>query len=801
MYSVIRTTNPHMLHRSFRFLTPLVLFAVPPAHVAAQPPKLIAIAPTGAVEAAWQGRKATVKTGQRLGPWTLMAVIEPERGAPMAVFENFARQAGVMLFAGMGGAEIELPKTQEPTGAEPSVLYLGHKLEEVLASEHDLLGAEILKRPGDPAYGVVASALPPINTMRTHNFVGTHESRDKVGFAYGGRTAHFDPSVYVPAIRKIRQDHKVWDGLVGGWLPVIRFVYPETDATWSEMIAFAPPRMENSNDGIQPVWYRVSRIENGELKWARHFDSYHPFPPRQDAEPVAFYSDLYAMRAYWQRAMAPAARIETPDLRLADMVWHSLVRDMITRIGAHPKYGVYDKEYGGPEHDGFPDTFNADTTAMLEWGLFGLARDYIENYFTRFVRDDGSILYRGPETGQYGRMLTVLAQYASYTGDEALLLRLRHRIDAVANILLGMRRKSLTLPKDDPAYGMLAGWSEADSCLDPDPPRYMQPYFGNSTEAARGFRDLGRVWRRIAARTANNALGEWGRSLENEAAALRADLQRSISRSVVWEAKPPYFPGIPGVKEDFLTALQGDAYNPQYRSYRTYMEMLFSGNLTRDQVRLVVNTRAAHKDTFLGIPGTYGYNRGAEMGGFLSYGHAYGLVQHDFTREYLLLLWSITSHQYTRGAWVAPETRNIGTTRPAAPYCTPAQLVVPLMARWMLVFEDPESDTVWLAKATPRNWLENGNAVSIAGAPTRFGRVGFRLKSRLAEDAVDADITLPPAFPAAVKLRCRAPEGYRMAGVTLNGAVWSQFDAAGETVTLPAGASGRQRLVIRYQKP
>jgi hypothetical protein len=39
---------------------------------------------------------------------------------------------------------------------------------------------------------------------------------------------------------------------------------------------------------------------------------------------------------------------------------------------------------------------------------------------------------------------------------------------------------------------MIAGWSEADACLDASPPRYMQPYFSNSTEAARGFRELGR---------------------------------------------------------------------------------------------------------------------------------------------------------------------------------------------------------------------------------------------------------------------------------------------------------------------
>jgi hypothetical protein len=50
--------------------------------------------------------------------------------------------------------------------------------------------------------------------------------------------------------------------------------------------------------------------------------------------------------------------------------------------------------------------------AALEWGLFQYARDVLDNYLTYFVRDQrGSILYRGLEMAQQGRMLTVVAQY------------------------------------------------------------------------------------------------------------------------------------------------------------------------------------------------------------------------------------------------------------------------------------------------------------------------------------------------------------------------------------------------------
>ena len=85
----------------------------------------------------------------------------------------------------------------------------------------------ILKQPNDPSYQV-ASCFAPITKMETYTFVGTRENSDKIGVTYGGRTANFDPAVYVAAITQIAAHGKVLNGLVGGWLPALRIVYPET---------------------------------------------------------------------------------------------------------------------------------------------------------------------------------------------------------------------------------------------------------------------------------------------------------------------------------------------------------------------------------------------------------------------------------------------------------------------------------------------------------------------------------------------------------------------------------------------
>jgi hypothetical protein len=261
---------------------------------------------------------------------------------------------------------------------------------------------------------------------------------------------------------------------------------------------------------------------------------------------------------------------------------------------------------------------------------------------------------------------------------------------------------------------------------------------------------------------------------------------------------PPCLPAIAGVIEPFDVACRRDSLDPQFRSYRAYMEMLYSGNLTREQVKLVADYRSQHRDIILGIPTAYGFNT-HEIAGFLSYGHAYGLLQQDFIREYLLSLYSLMAHQYTRGTWTAPETRRLDPKEYAAPYCAPAEMVVPLLTRWMLVFEDPATQVLWLTKGTPRAWLESGQRIAVTNAPTKWGRIGFEIRSRMEEGYIEAKVDLElRRSPAEIKLRFRAPEGHRIRSVLVNGRSWSRFDADEESVTLPSESQGRVTVMAHY---
>jgi hypothetical protein len=227
------------------------------------------------------------------------------------------------------------------------------------------------------------------------------------------------------------------------------------------------------------------------------------------------------------------------------------------------------------------------------------------------------------------------------------------------------------------------------------------------------------------------------------------------------------------------------------------MEMMYSGILNADEVKMIVDYRTRHHDVILGMPAAYGLNTGI-LAGFLSYGHGYGLIQHDLVREALLMLYSDMAHQYTRGTWTAPETRSIVPGEGTAPYCTPAQLVIALMAKWLLVFEDPQSEVLWLAKAAPRAWLEDAKRINVSAAPTRWGKIGFSIESHVASGEITAQLHLPAGLKATTRLRLRAPQSKRLTAVTLNGKSWSQFDAQSEIITVPPGTGGEVRIVARY---
>ena len=116
--------------------------------------------------------------------------------------------------------------------------------------------------------------------------------------------------------------------------------------------------------------------------------------------------------------------------------------------------------------------------------------------------------------------------------------------------------------------------------------------------------------------------------------------------------------------------------------------------------------------------------------------------------------------------------------------------------RDMLAMEDGQS--LWIARATPRAWLEQGKKIAVKNAPTEFGALAYEIVSDVDNGKISATIDIPNRHPAkSIKLRFRHPQMARIKAVTVNGKKWSDFDPDRETIRL-SGLNGNVTVVASY---
>jgi hypothetical protein len=107
-------------------------------------------------------------------------------------------------------------------------------------------------------------------------------------------------------------------------------------------------------------------------------------------------------------------------------------------------------------------------------------------------------------------------------------------------------------------------------------------------------------------------------------------------------------------------------------------------------------------------------------------------------------------------------------------------------------------DSLWLARATPRVWLEQGKKISVKNAPTYFGTVAYEIVSDVDNGKISATVELPVRkAPKEVVLRFRHPKSAPMKGVTVNGKPWTSYDKDKEIIILK-GLTGTVTVTAQY---
>ena len=689
------------------------------------------------------------------------------------VYEDLRVRDGAITFLSSKGFAFVLPKTAEPVFAPEGPQWLGLDLKDIGMTGRDLLAEKLLSH-GDPEEDEVRRAAPPMDSAthsgrdyrpRWNTIVGTRECNDTMPVYPSGNTRSYHPVQYFKELTQ-QLAAKRHEGLVGAWMPAVRKVFPVDESSHYEVVVFG--NVLARDRFLVQTWHRTAHIQSGKtLKVVYGYSNPSYTRRRQPPKPEEFYAGLLEFAEYWERLMQDIVPITLPDKSWIDMVTYAFVKEQIVRPGGvYPKYGAVDRDYYGSEYDGFQDIFTMSLYANLECGRFVEAREIFDNYFSEFVDEKGMVNMRGPETAQFGLTLSLVARYYNYTQDSELLHKHRKKIEAAALLLQELHEESLQLTPSDPGYGLIHGWCESDSCLMPNPDVWWKPYFANSAFAVRGWRDIAAVWRRLKVSDATVKADSWARSSDQ----LRGALIKSIDANTKHGVQPPYIGPLPGASLTFWESLKQEHPSEQGWPHRCYAELLQPGIIPDEQANLVIDCMRAYGATTLGVVANVEqpHSTGRDLLGFISYGYAQALLRLDRIEEYILFIYAHRYHVHSRGSWTAGEVT--GITGDDALFCIPSQQTIPLLLRWMLVFEDWDADCLYFGRALPRQWIATGKPIAIENAPTRWGRVSYRLAPR-GNNQLIASIVLPEhgELPEKLQVSFRIPAGKSLITLEVNG--------------------------------
>jgi hypothetical protein len=186
------------------------------------------------------------------------------------------------------------------------------------------------------------------------------------------------------------------------------------------------------------------------------------------------------------------------------------------------------------------------------------------------------------------------------------------------------------------------------------------------------------------------------------------------------------------------------------------------------------------------------------------------LSDRDEADRLVLSFYGKLAHGQTRNTFVNGEGETVGEVpgeQYRSCYGTPSSanntaFLLPL--RLMLVRESFAGDTglpdgLYLADATPREWLAPGKRIVVRRAPTCFGPLSYTLAAAPSGRRVTATIEVPSRNPVVtLRLKLRLPGKARLQRVTVNGGAHTRFDAAAETVDL-TGLAGTLKIVAEAE--
>ncbi len=699
-----------------------------------------------------------------------------------------------VLIATLASAQTTLPSVQS-----------------ALAAKTDIWGELAMREVNGPSYKFFAKLLPPlryVNTDFREYPIVLSAPRGKLK----GRFVSNGSGINLPAGNKTWYDYPLGlaftvgeknepingtPSLEQGYLPIVRVVAQVDGATVTEE-AFAPTTKEFADPGaifvkfstdsakpiplravLQPtdpahaqehLWPGQSWIMAGDFKSMSAtlaadsprvvcvFNSANAL--QQVFAPSVYDFQRAACEKTWNDILSHCMTLEVPEERVNNAWKATIVANLIMATGDQMSYSagnVYQRLYEAESGDAL--------RSLLVYGLTDDAKQMVDPLL-HYVQ-------KGLGFHDAAFKLQMLAHVYWITRD-AEFIKSRRQLwrPSVDHILSSREKESGLLPKEN-------------YCGDINTQVYS---LNSNANCWRGLRDIAAVLRDI---------GETSEAdqIDAQAKDFRAKIQAALMKTIDPNTKPLFIPiALFGDEKPYenLTASKMGGYWCLMIPY-----VLGSGILTDGQTQGALDFLHARGGICMGMirfdqhSGLFANEKGLDD--LYSLRYTQSLLDRDEVDRALVSFYGKLAQGFTRDTFVGGEGSSLVALDPNGrpmylpPNASGNGFFLDTLRNLLVQDHDSDNggvpDTLRLLFATPRDWLEDGNTVTLKNAPTAFGPISLVAKSSVQHGKVTVEITPPQRSPKAMKLRVRLPEGWQLTGAWM-GSTDLKIDAKG-TVDLP----------------